>query len=153
MVLSVLIICFAYSWWSLGQYFSSIIDGRQGVTMQEHRPPFGLITKNMHHFLVLTVVEIRLGQKVKITVYKLIILHHWRGYIRDTGNQSHCDLMGAVLPASARVAALKYGVGRSELCGVLLDAHQRFCCLATTGLYLQIKISDTHFTILNYDIL
>ena len=107
-------------------------DQIQGVTAQEHRLPSGLIAENMRRSLVLAAVEMRLGQKVKVTVYKLILLHHRRGYIRDARNRSRRDLVGAVLPANARAAALKSGVGRSELCGVLLDAHQLFCCPATT---------------------
>ena len=82
-----------------------------------------------------------------MTVYKLILLHHRHGYIRDARNRSCCDLVGAVLPAIAQAVALKFGVGRSELCEVLLNADQLFYYPVTTGLYLQIKIPDIHFAI------
>ena len=73
---------------------------------------------------ILSAIKVRLGQKVKIAVHNLVLLHNRSRHIRHAGYRRRDDVTGAESPVNAGAPALESGVGRRELGRVVLDADQ-----------------------------
>ncbi|THG10109.1 hypothetical protein TEA_021679 [Camellia sinensis var. sinensis] len=80
----------------------------EGITAQEHGFLAGLVPKHMSSPPVLAAVQIGLGQKVKVTVYGIVIvLQHRSGHIRYSGNRRRSALIGAKSPANTGTSSLE----------------------------------------------